>query len=683
MMPLKKPAVINVKTLSDKLGVPISPEDPATIFQKQERLGKGSFGQVFKAININDGSVVAIKIISLYDQEAIKDVRKEISILAECNDTNIVRYYGSYFKDHQLWIAMEYCGGGSISDLLQLVECFSEDEIALVCREALKGLQYLHECKKIHRDIKGGNILLNDKGEVKLADFGVSAQLFSTFSKRNTFVGTPYWMAPEVIQENKYDGKADVWSLGITAVEMAEAIPPNANVHPMRVIFMIPREDPPTLKDKDKWSPKFHDFIAKCLTKDPSQRPSSSELLKHEFVQTNKPFTILEDLIEKCRNILNSAEYIDDEEEDEANFDSNSEDEENYSTVVTKDDGNNNNTTTNYSTVVTKDEQYSTVVTKDEQYSTVVTKDDQYSTVVTKDDQYSTVVTKDDQYSTVVTKDDVIKKDNNNQSPSSSTSNSPSQVRKLINNFKQNGSSSGTGISTGTAATGSDASTTGTNGQSNQTSTTSRPPLKPAPSIVNGKPSPMKPIANINNNNNNNSSSSTNNNNNNNNNNNVIQPKNIKVIKTGAGVMGAPTTTSTPSKNVPVSPAGIKKAPATAPNKSKEAKETLSESLHAIYRSDCTIQIPFLSLSNTISSDCLLSTEPMYNDYASVLSDLCSDPSLDSSRISFNPSVGNLIKTLAYHKDRQENVLFTPKDSIQNAKIVGDLSSTVKTIYRL
>ncbi|EFA77693.1 putative protein serine/threonine kinase [Heterostelium album PN500] len=732
-MAIKKP--INVKQLSDKLGVTISPEDPGTIFQRQERLGRGSFGQVFKAININDGTVVAIKIISLDDQEAIKDVRKEISILSECNDTNIVQYYGSYFKDHQLWIVMEYCGGGSVADLVQVVEVLSEDEISLICREALKGLQYLHNCKKIHRDIKGGNILLNDKGEVKLADFGVSAQLFSTFSKRNTFVGTPYWMAPEVIQENKYDGKADVWSLGITALEMAETIPPNANVHPMRVIFMIPREDPPTLQNREKWSPKFHDFLSKCLTKDPMQRPTSEELLKHEFVQTNKSISILGDLIEKRRHILNSAEFYDDEEEEDAGYvEKNSDDEENYSTVVTKEDtanystvvtkdenynnANNNHTgkennnssgsnsssssNNNYSTVISKDDNgnYSTVVTKDENYSnysTVISKDDSYSTVVTKDDNgnYSTVISKDDIYSTVVTKDDagfstVVSKDdlynNNSHSSGGGASNgnikkesngngngvsSPSVVKKLINQNNNNNNNNINVVKQQQHQQQQQQQNGNGSTSSVDVSLSQQKPISLKPPLTNGSSSKASPLKSNNSITNSNSNSrdqllKTSNNNNNIN----ITPKQPLTPVSKHNLQNKPLSPITRKPSTPVSQ---------QKSKSKEPKETLSESLHAIYRSDCTIQIPFLTL-NSLSTDFLLNNEPKHNDYSGTLSDLCPDSLLESSRLAFNISVGNLIKSLTYHKDRQENVLFTPKESLQNTKVVGDLSSTQDSI---
>jgi serine/threonine protein kinase len=164
-----------------------------------------------------------------------------------------------------------------------------EEQISVICREALKGLAYLHERKIVHRDIKGGNIMINAQGEVKLADFGVSAQLTESINKKNTFVGTPFWMSPEVIMQTQHDGKADVWSLGITAIEMAELVPPHSAVHPMRVLFLVPKEDAPKLQDQSttRWTPDFHSFIEMCLIKDPLRRPSALELLKHPFVNNS------------------------------------------------------------------------------------------------------------------------------------------------------------------------------------------------------------------------------------------------------------------------------------------------------------------------------------------------------------------------------------------------------------
>ncbi|KAL3830608.1 hypothetical protein ACJIZ3_019410 [Penstemon smallii] len=262
-------------------------EDPFTKYELLHELGKGSYGAVYKARDIRTSELVAIKVISLSEgEEGYEEIRGEIEMLQQCNHPNVVRYLGSYQGEEFLWIVMEYCGGGSVADLMNITdEALEECQIAFICREALKGLSYLHSIFKVHRDIKGGNILLTEQGEVKLGDFGVAAQLTRTMSKRNTFIGTPHWMAPEVIQESRYDGKVDVWALGVSAIEMAEGLPPRATVHPMRVLFMISIEPAPMLEDKEKWSLVFHDFVAKCLTKDTRLRPTAAEMLKHKFIE--------------------------------------------------------------------------------------------------------------------------------------------------------------------------------------------------------------------------------------------------------------------------------------------------------------------------------------------------------------------------------------------------------------
>jgi serine/threonine protein kinase len=237
----------------------------------------------------------------------LESIRLEIQILSECNHPNVVQLLGSYVFDDILWINLEYCHsvvahpyqsdclcrfcqGGSVADIMKdLKQPLKEEQISVICRESLKGLAYLHERKIVHRDVKGGNIMINSQGEVKLADFGVSAQLTESINKKNTFVGTPFWMSPEVIMQTQYDGKADLWSLGITAIEMAELVPPHSTVHPMRVLFLVPKEDPPKLQDqsKSRWTSNFHSFIETCLVKDPLRRPSALELLKHPFVDNS------------------------------------------------------------------------------------------------------------------------------------------------------------------------------------------------------------------------------------------------------------------------------------------------------------------------------------------------------------------------------------------------------------
>ncbi|KAI8897487.1 kinase-like domain-containing protein [Globomyces pollinis-pini] len=239
-------------------------KDPETLYDLIECIGCGSYGEVHKARSTETGDIVAVKIIKLEPGEEIDEVLNEVNILKDCTHKNIVSYIGCYMKrglqrgQKIIWIIMEYCGGGSVEAVSKALKApLKEQEIKCIMRECLLGLEFLHSKNKIHRDIKCGNILMKDNGEIKLADFGVSTQLSKTFTKRNTFIGTPYWMAPEVItseqQGTAYDHKADIWSLGITAIEMAEGSPPMFELHPMRALFMIPTIKPPELKDQKSW----------------------------------------------------------------------------------------------------------------------------------------------------------------------------------------------------------------------------------------------------------------------------------------------------------------------------------------------------------------------------------------------------------------------------------------------
>ncbi|CAM9462357.1 unnamed protein product, partial [Discosporangium mesarthrocarpum] len=261
--------------------------DPEEDLGLLELLGEGAYGAVYRAERRTDQEEVAVKIIPVDSNST--EFCEEVEFMLGCTSPYIVRLHDCYYKDNEVWLVMDYAGGGSVSDIMDAcgVTLSEEETKACVVWMAL-ALDYLHSNRKLHRDVKAGNVLLTLDGKAKLADFGVSkeaSELVNSMATRaQTAIGTPYWMAPEVIQEVPYNGKADIWSLAITCIEMVEGQPPLHKVHPMRAIFMIPSKPSPTLSEPEKWSPEFKDFLCQCLAKKPEDRPSAKELLAHPWL---------------------------------------------------------------------------------------------------------------------------------------------------------------------------------------------------------------------------------------------------------------------------------------------------------------------------------------------------------------------------------------------------------------
>lgn len=301
--------------------------DPYTIWSLVGELGDGSFGKVHKAERKTDGTLAAAKIIDVKDESELDDFMVEIDILSECKHSHVVGMYEAYYHENKLWMMLEFCSGGALDDLiLEIERGLTEDQIKVVCRQMFECLHFLHTHKVIHRDLKAGNLLLTSDGNIKLADFGVSAKNKKTVQRRTTFIGTPYWMAPEVIvtetcKDDPYDYKADIWSAGITLIELAEMQPPYHDMHPMRVLFKIPKSDPPQLQAKNKWSKHFHDFLSLCVVKSADMRTSAGQLLEHPFIANvtdNKP---LKELYNEAKAVVieELEDLPEDKEEKEKN----------------------------------------------------------------------------------------------------------------------------------------------------------------------------------------------------------------------------------------------------------------------------------------------------------------------------------------------------------------------------
>ena len=298
---VNKKRTMNDHEVIDRLKSIVTIGDPKRKYTCMEEIGKGASGTVYTAIEVATGTQVAIKQMNLAAQQKKDLIINEILVMRENKHPNIVNYLDSYLIGDELWVVMEFLPGGSLTDVVTET-CMDEGQIAAVCREVLQALEFLHQNQVIHRDIKSDNILLGLDGAVKLTDFGFCATISPEQNKRTTMVGTPYWMAPEVVLRKQYGPKIDIWSLGIMAIEMVDGEPPYLNgTNPVRALYLIASTGKPEIKERDKLSPVFLDFLDKCLEVDVDKRWTASELLRHPFIRMARPLATLNPLILAAR----------------------------------------------------------------------------------------------------------------------------------------------------------------------------------------------------------------------------------------------------------------------------------------------------------------------------------------------------------------------------------------------